>query len=130
MRFYHARIASKVPEQEGGYFSDTSLRQLYEQAIGTPVRPDFQSEGAVGYVRAVGHALEEGWVQVVVEGNDDLAGLFAVPQIVFDPTEQVLSEDGSVREYRSIRLVSLGLTRTPADPTLTPLTSKGDALDG
>lgn len=124
MRFYHARIASKYRGQEGGCFSDVALRQLYEQAVGTPVRSDFQSGDVVGHVRAAGHVLTEGWVHVVIEGNDKLAGLFVVPQVAFDPAEQALSEDGLVQEYRSVRLISLALTRAPADPTLTPLTSE------
>lgn len=121
MTYYKGEVASDREDQYGGYFSTEALQQLTKHIANVPVRWEFRGD-VVGRGFVEGTQNTKGKVSALIESPGDLTGWYAVPQIEYDPNDQELNEDGSVRVYRNIRLVSLGLTRTPADPNLTPLT--------
>lgn len=121
MTHYKGEIASDRKDQDGGYFSNEALQQLTKHIANVPVRWEFRGD-VVGRGSVEGTQSTKGKVSALIESPGNLAGWYAVPQIEYDPNEQELNEDGSVRVYRNIRLISLGLTRAPADPNLTPLT--------
>lgn len=118
MTTYSGEIASNQRDQNGQQVSDAALQQLARQTKDTPVHLDFQGD-AIGI--AFWGGVEDGKVRALIHSMADLSGLFATPQFSYDPDKQVCNEDGSVRVYQNVRLMALGLTRSPADPNLTPL---------
>lgn len=120
MTTYTGIIASDAEWENGSRLSSEALAQIAHHCTWIPVwrtSPD----AIIG--RVIWGVALGGNVQAVIEGAEDMdmAGLFAIPLFMADPKEQVLNDDGSVREYRNIRLVSVRLTRRSPDPCLTPL---------
>lgn len=117
-------LATTHVDKDNERFSLKALQQLAEQAHDTHILDSFEERNVIGLL-CLGRVTNRGVeVEGILDPDAAIEG-FVVPGFMYDEEKDIKEIDG-VKVYQKIKLLSVAITQTPADPNLSPIEYLGE----